>query len=286
MLKAGYKQTLHLTRFTDNGAYLMDEALNEVLLPNRYVTKKMAIGSSVEVFIYHDSEDRIVATTDWPIIMCDEIDALEVVDISSFGAFLDWGLPKDLFLPKSNFSEHLVKGDIVVVGIYTDGVTGRVVATTKLNMFVSNDNILVKEGDNVRVVVAQRNELGFRVVINDKNWGVMYDNQIFQKVEIGDSFWCWVTKITPDNRIDVSLQKPGFDGVVECADIILKKLSENGGTLPVHDKSSPEEIYSTFQLSKKLFKRSVGHLMKEGRIEQRDGSLTLLNKKIDQESSL
>lgn len=275
MLKAGYTQKLHLTRFTDNGAYLMDEEMTEVLLPNRYVTKKMQEGDTVDVFIYHDSEDRLVASTDLPFIMCGEVDALEVIDTSSFGVFLDWGLPKDLFMPKSNYFGRLEKGDTVVVAVYNDGVTGRVVATTRLHAFVSNDKIEVAEGDKVRCVVAQQNEVGYRVVINDKNWGVIYYNQIFKPIEIGESFWGWVTKITEDNRIDISLQQVGYDGVVDIATQITDHIKEKGGVVTITDRATPEAIYAEFGISKKLFKKSLGTLLKTGAVEQSETDIKL-----------
>lgn len=277
MLKAGYKQKLHLARFTENGAYLMDEELNEVLLPNRYLTKKMDIGDTVEAFVYHDSEDRIVASTEFPYIMCGEVEGLEVIDISSFGVFLDWGLPKDLFMPRSNCRTRYQKGDVVVVTAYNDNVTGRVVATTKLGAFVSNDTIEVSVGERVRVVVYSKNDVGFRVVVNDKNWGTLYDNQIFEQLELGDSFWGWVTKITPDARIDISMKQHGFDGVKDVASQIIEKLQKSEDrSIPLCDNSSPEDIYEALSMSKKVFKRSIGHLMKQGIVEQRDGKVYLL----------
>ncbi|MFI3267527.1 MAG: S1-like domain-containing RNA-binding protein [Rikenellaceae bacterium] len=281
MLKAGYIQKLHLTRFTDNGAYLMDEQMNEVLLPNRYLTKTMAEGDTVEVFVYHDSEDRLVASTDFPIIMCGEVDAVEVIDTSSFGVFLDWGLPKDLFMPKSNYTTRLYKGDVVVVAVYNDSVTGRVVATTRLHSFVNNDTIELNVGDKVRCVVAQENEVGYRVVLNDKNWGVIYHNQIFKPVEIGDSFYGWVTKITEDNRIDVSLQQVGYDGVVDTATQIVEHLKANGGGVKVTDRDTPEAIYAEFGMSKKLFKKSLGTLLKSGVVEQSEEGVKICEAKKD-----
>lgn len=277
MLTAGNMHTLHLSRFTDNGAYLMDEEMEEVLLPNRYVTKSMEIGDSITVFIYNDSEDRLVATTETPKIKVGEVASLEAVGTTPFGAFLDWGLPKDLFLPKSNQQSFVEEGYWYVVTAYCDNVTGRVVASTKLGNVVNNDEILVKEGDKVDIIVAQRNDMGFRVVINQKNWGVIYDNQIFQEVYVGDCLEGYVARITEDNRIDITLRKPGFDGIKSGAKHLIELMLKSNSTLAVCDDSTPEKIHEVTNMSKKAFKRSVGFLLKNDAIKQQDGFITLID---------
>lgn len=264
----------------------MNEELEEVLLPNRYVTDKMQISDTVEVFVYHDSEDRLVASTEKPYIMCGEVDALEVIDISSFGVFLNWGLPKDLFMPKSNCQKRLEKGDIVVVAVYNDNVTGRVVATTRLHAFVNNDLIEVQPGDEVRCVIAQQNEVGFRVVVDDKHWGVIYNNQIFKQVRIGDSFFGWVTKITEDDRMDISMQKVGYDGVVDIATKIIDHIKAKGGHVKITDRATPEEIYEEFNISKKLFKKSIGTLLKNGSLVQSESGIELCEVKKESDVEL
>ncbi len=276
MLTAGSKYKLHLSRFTENGAYLMDENMEEVLLPKRYVTPNMEEGDSVEVFIYHDSEDRPVATTETPKIMAGGVASLEAVDITPYGAFLDWGLPKDLFLPKANQQERVEKGYWYVVTAYVDRITGRLVASTKLGHVVNNDEIIVKTGEKVDIIVAQRNELGFRVVINQRNWGMIYHNQIFKPVYIGDTMEAYVVRITEDKRIDLTLQPAGFDGIKNSARQLIELMVAQGSTLPVCDASTPEEIQKYTQMSKKTFKRAVGYLLKSGAVKQQDGYLSLL----------
>ena len=275
MLTAGKIQTLHLTRFSDNGAYLMDEEMNEVLLPNRYVTEQMEEGDSIEVFIYHDSEDRLVASTEYPFAVVGDIAALEVVGTTPYGAFLDWGLPKDLFLPRANQLHKVASGDVCIVALYTDNVTGRIVATEKLNKFVSNDEITVVPGEEVKIIVARRNDNGYRVVVNGRHWGMIYFNQIFKEIEIGDTLTGFIQKITEDKRIDISLQRPGYDGVKESAGKLISLMERQGGVLALCDNSSPEEISEHTQMSKKVFKRAVGYLLKTGSIEQQDGYIAL-----------
>ena len=276
MLTAGSKYTLHLSRFTENGAYLMDEDMKEVLLPKRYVTPDMEEGDSIEVFIYHDSEDRLVATTDTPKIMAGGVASLEVVDITPYGAFLDWGLPKDLFLPKANQLERIEKGYWYVVTAYVDRITGRLVASSKLGQVVHNEEVVVKPGEKVNIIVAQRNEFGFRVVVNQRNWGMIYHNQIFKPVYIGDTMDAYVVRVTEDNRIDLSLQPAGFDGIKNSARQLLELMVAHGSTLSVCDHSTPEEIQKQTQMSKKTFKRAVGYLLKSGAIKQENGYISLM----------
>lgn len=276
MIKAGNITTLRVNRFTQHGAYLIDEQEKEVLLPNRYITDKTKEGDRIEVFIYHDSEDRLVASTDKPYAMVGEVAQLEVLACNSFGAFLDWGLPKDLFLPLSNQQFKVESGKWYVVGVYIDEMTGRIVATTRLNKLIKNLELTVKEGDQVEVVLAERHELGFRVVVNNLHWGMIYTNQIFQNVRVGDILTGYITTITEDNRLDVSLQKQGVEQMEHSADLVMKLLAENGGELNLGDKSSPEEIYDVTGLSKKMFKRGVGILFKNQKIEIENTKIRLI----------
>lgn len=266
MIRAGYIQTLCVNRFTQNGAYLIDDEKNEVLMPNRYLTETTHEGEEISVFVYHDSEDRLVASTDVPYAMVGEIACLEVIDKNNSGAFLDWGLPKDIFLPTANQQGRVEIGDWRVVGVYIDQLSGRVTCTAKLNRLVSNDEITVSVGDKVEIVVVERHELGFRVVINNTHWGMIYENQIFQDIELGDILSAYITKLTEDNRIDVSLQMVGIKQIKNASDVILALLEEKGGELSVGDKSTPEEIYSVTGLSKKMFKRGVGGLLRQEKI--------------------
>ena len=276
MLKAGYIQTLNVNRFTLNGAYLIDDEENEVLLPNRYIDEKTHDGEAIEVFLYHDSEDRLVASTVFPHAVAGEVACMEVIDTNSAGAFLDWGLPKDLFLPLSNQQHRVEVGHWCVVGVYIDELSGRVVATASLNKMVSNSEINLTIGQKVEIVVAQQHEYGFRVVVNNTNWGMIYNDQMFQEVELGDILTAYVTKITEDDRIDLSLQMVGVKQIRNASDILLALLEKNNGELELGDKSSPEEIHELTRLSKKMFKRAVGGLLKLEKIAIEPTKIKLL----------
>lgn len=278
MIISGIVNSLKISRFTENGAYLCDEEGAEVLMPNRYLNEQMLVGDEMEVFVYHDSEDRQVAITDRPYAMVGEVAYLEVVDNNQVGAFVDWGLPKDVLIPKKNQLFELYPGKRYVVAIYRDMITGRVVGTTKLNNYIYNDDVDLEVGDKVNILVAIRGDFGFRVIIDNRHWGVIYNDQIFKPVFVGDKLEGYVKKITEDNRIDISLRSEGLSLVQESSSELKDILKENGGFLPLGDKSDPEIIYKTTGMSKKSFKRAVGMLMKSKDIEMSDQGITLLNK--------
>ena len=260
-MKAGQNHTLTVTRISDYGLYLADQEGQEVLLPNRYVSLADKVGDAVDVFVYHDSEDRLVATRETPLARAGEAAFLKVVDKNLHGAFLDWGLAgKDLFLPNRNQQGGIFAGRSYVVYVYVDDVTGRCVATNKLKSFVNNETLTVRPREEVDLLVASESEIGYRVVIDSRHWGMLYRNQLFRPVQVGDRLRGYVTKITDDHRIDVS----GYAGVQDGADQLLGMLREAGGRLPLGDDSSPEEIHRRTQLSKKAFKRSLGVLLKRG----------------------
>ena len=264
-MKVGHIQTLKVNRISDYGLYLVDDEGQEVLLPNRYVSLTNAIGDEIEVFVYHDSEDRLVATTDKPLITEGRAAYLKVVDKNIHGAFLDWGLKgKDLFLPNRNQQGGVLAGRSYIVWLYVDNITGRCVATMKLKPFIDNDIITVKPRQKVDILIASESPIGYRAIIDSRHWGMVYKNQIFQKVQIGDRFEGFVRRITDDNRIDLSLRQEGYDGVATSADDLLAILRDNGGVLPVGDDSSPEQVHAATQMSKKVFKRAVGMLLKRG----------------------
>ena len=264
-MKVGHIQTLKVNRISDYGLYLVDDEGQEVLLPNRYVSLTNAIGDEIEVFVYHDSEDRLVATTDRPLITEGRAAYLKVVDKNIHGAFLDWGLKgKDLFLPNRNQQGGVLAGRSYIVWLYVDNITGRCVATMKLKPFIDNDIITVKPRQKVDILIASESPIGYRAIIDSRHWGMVYKNQIFQKVQIGDRFEGFVRRITDDNRIDLSLRQEGYDGVATSADDLLAILRDNCGVLPVGDDSSPEQVHAATQMSKKVFKRAVGMLLKRG----------------------
>ncbi|MCH5305046.1 MAG: hypothetical protein J1E79_01045 [Rikenella sp.] len=267
MIRVANYNRLTLARKTDNGGYLTDGEGNEVLLPNRYMPEEIETGDELEVFVYTDSEDRPVATTERPKIVEGGIAALQAVGFNYHGTFLDWGLPKDLFVPKRNQQAPMLVGEWYVVTVYVDNLTGRAVGSSKLNKIINNDEITVRPKEEVDILVATRKPKGFRVVINDRHWGMLYDNQIFTDVKLGMRMKAYVRKIADDRRIDVSLQQEGFDQVKIAAAEILTMIDQSGGLLPVGDKSEPEAVRMATGLSKKIFKRAVGYLMSRGLVE-------------------
>ena len=259
-----------MARISDYGLYLKDDEGVEVLLPNRFTKLDMKEGDEVEVFVYHDSEDRLVASTEKPLIKVGEVAALKVVDKSIHGAFLDWGLSgKHLFLPNRNQQGGVIAGQLTVVYMYVDDRTGRCVATNKIKPFIYNeDPLVVSVGDEVDVLVAFETPIGYRVVIDNRYWGMIYKNQLFRPIRVGDRCRGWVRKITEDMRIDVSLQQQGLAEVESSVVKLEKMLKDGGGVLAVNDHSDPQDVARITGMSKKVFKRALGMLLKQGKVRQ------------------
>ena len=275
-MKVGHIQTLKVNRISDFGLYLCDDEEQEVLLPNRFVSLENKVGDEIEVFVYHDSEDRLVATTDRPLITEGKAACLKVVDKNIHGAFLDWGLAgKDLFLPNRNQQGGVLAGKSYIVWLYVDNITGRCVATMKLKPFIDNDIITIKPRQKVDILIASESPIGYRAIIDSRHWGMLYKNQIFKPVKVGDRMEGYVRHITDDNRIDLTLRQEGYDGVANSADDLLALIKENGGMISIGDNSSPEKVHALTQMSKKVFKRAVGILLKRGAIETDGESIKL-----------
>ena len=269
-MKTGQIQTLKVSRISDFGLYLIDDEGAEVLLPNRFTRLDMKEDDEVEVFVYHDSEDRLVASTETPLIKVGEVAALKVVDKSIHGAFLEWGLSgKHLFLPNRNQQGSVIAGQKTVVYMYVDDRTGRCVATNKIKPFIYNeDPLTVKVGQEVDVLVAFETPIGYRVVINNRHWAMIYKNQLFRPIRMGDRTKGWVRKITEDMRIDVSLQQTGLAEVETSVVKLEQMLKEHGGVLGVNDRSEPQDVARLTGMSKKVFKRALGMLLKQGKVRQ------------------
>ena len=275
-MRVGEIQTLKVNRISDYGLYLVDDQEQEVLLPNRFVSLGNAVGDEIEVFVYHDSEDRLVATTDRPLIVKGEVACLKVVDKNIHGAFLDWGLVgKDLFLPNRNQQGGVIPGRSYLVWLYVDNITGRCVATQKLKNYIDNDIITIKPRQKVSIVVASESPIGYRAIINNRHWGMIYKTQIFKPVQIGDKLEGFVKRITDDNRIDLMLREEGYKGVTDSADVLLQLIKDKGGVLEIGDKSSPELIHAETQMSKNQFKRAAGVLMKRGVVDVEEFEIRL-----------
>lgn len=262
MVEVGKYNTLKVLRLTENGLYL-DDGKEGILLPKRYVPQGVEPGDELEVFIHHDSDDRIIATTEKPKGILGDIVKLKAVGSNRQGAFLDWGLMKDLFVPKSQQLKDMYPEKEYLVKIYLDEMTGRLAATEKIDRLLSNDELSVKELDIVDLVVYRRSDLGYVMIINNKHIGLLHHNEVFQKLEVGDKLTGFIKKIYPDtNKIDVVTGKPGYGKVSGEAEKVLQLLKDANGYLPYNDKSDPEDIYDFFGMSKKTFKMATGQLYK------------------------
>lgn len=265
MVKVGDYNVLKVLRALDFGFYL-DDGKEGILLPKRFVPENLQINDTLRVFVYHDSESRLVATTQHPKGVVGDIVKLKAITVTDLGAFLDWGLMKDIFVPKSKMLGIMRQGAEYLVKIYVDEQTGRVAATEKIEPFLSNENLTVKEHDEVDLTVYRRTDIGYLVIINNIHTGVLHFNEIFRNITEGDKMKGFIKKIRPDNTIDVAAGKKGYVRVEDEVGKILRLLQENNGYLPYHDKSNPEEIYDFFGMSKKAFKMAVGSLYKQKKI--------------------
>ncbi|MEK6616473.1 MAG: S1-like domain-containing RNA-binding protein [Bacteroidota bacterium] len=263
MINLGQYNSLAVIRRMEQGFYLGDDSGESVLLPNRYIPEGAAIGDTLSVFIYTDSEDRIIATTLHPKITLNKFACLKVVIVTNHGAFMDWGLAKDIFAPFSEQAKKMEEGETHIVCLYLDKVTNRLAASSKINKFLKNESIEVKEKDEVELLIAEIPDIGVNVIINDRYKGILYQNEIFQTLNYGERVKGYIKKIREDNKIDVSLQKSGYANVQPNEKKIIGKMKENNGFLKLSDTSSPEEITAVLEMSKKTFKKAIGSLFKQ-----------------------
>jgi hypothetical protein len=263
MIKVGEYNDLTISRAVDFGFYL-DDGKDGILLPKRFIPEGAKVGDTIRVFIYHDGEERLIATTQKPKGVLGDIVKLNVVSVTPQGAFMDWGLMKDIFVPKSQQLQKMIPNGSYLVKIVLDEQTGRIAATEKIDSFLSNEELTVKELEEVRLTVYRRTDIGYVVIINNKHTGVIHHNEIFRNITSGDTFNGFIKKIYPrENKIDVVAGKPGYKKVEDETTKILRLLDENNGHLPYNDKSDPDEIYDVFGMSKKTFKMTIGNLYKQ-----------------------
>ncbi len=267
MVQVGQYNTLKVVKEVDFGFYLDGGEAGEILLPARYVPAGLKPGDDLKVFIYHDSENRLIATTLEPKGVVGDIVLMPVFDITKAGAFLDMGLMKHIFVPLSQQESKMKVGESYLVKIYLDEKTGRLAATEKFSADISNYEISVKELEPVDIVVFQKTDIGYKVIINNKHLGVLHYNEVYRDLPYGEKLKGFIKTIRPENKIDVSLGERGYKRVEGEEEKVLRLLKENDGYLPYHDKSAPEEIYDFFGVSKKTFKMSIGSLYKQHKIE-------------------
>ena len=276
MIYIGQKNTLTILRETDPGLYLGDDEDNVVLLPNKYIPEDFKIGDELSVFVYLDHEERPVATTLEPHINLNEFAYLRCEDVTKYGAFLYWGLEKQLFVPFKEQARPMKVGSWYIVYLYLDDKTNRLVASSKTNKFLNNENLDIKAFDEVSILVTHLTDKGANVIINGKYKGLIYLEDIFEDIRTGDKLTAYIKKIRPDNKIDVVLQAPGYKSIEPNAQFILDELKIAGGFLPLHDKSNPDAIKNELGLSKKSFKKAIGTLYKNKQILIKEDGIELI----------
>ncbi len=275
MITIGTFNTLQISRRTNVGLYLT-EGNEDVLLPKKYLPEHFEIGDDIDVFIYLDQEERPVATTIEPYIFLNEFALLKVNYINDYGAFMDWGLEKDLFVPFREQARPMNVGNYYMIYMYVDEKTNRLVGSSKLNQFLDNKDLTVEVGEEVDLIVSHITDAGINVIINEKHKGLMYQNEIFEDFRTGDRIIGYIKNIRPDGKIDVSRTKIGFEKVNDSVTKILTELEMNNGFLGLNDKSHPDEIKTVLEMSKKTFKQTIGVLYKEKKILIKEDGIYLV----------
>lgn len=278
MALIGRYNSLQVVKQTDFGLYLDGGADGEILLPNRYIPKgePSEIGDWLNVFVYLDSEDRLIATTEKPKAQVGGFASLKVAEINKVGLFLDWGLPKDLLLPHSEEKRPLQVGDYCVVHVYLDKRSKRITATARLDRYLDNTPPRYKVGDAVGLLVVEKTDMGFKAIINNQHWGLIHKNEVFKFLRNGMQEKGYIKELRADGKISLSLQPVGQEATDSLGEQILARLREQGGSLALSDKSPPEAITQAFGVSKGNFKKAIGGLFKQGLITIHDDRIELV----------
>ncbi|WP_020587364.1 CvfB family protein [Desulfobacter curvatus] len=274
-IQIGKYNRLGVQTESDFGVYL-NLGEDRVLLPNKYVPESLSIGDFIDVFVYTDSEDRLVATTLKPAGVVGDFVFLTAKDVAPFGTFMDWGLEKDLLVPKNEQQDRMTPGKKYLVKICRDDRTHRVYGTTKISANCDKNTRDLKVGQQVDLIIHTITAIGIMAVVDNRYYGMMYLNETYQKLFTGDTCKGYIMRIREDGKIDLSMKKPGYSSIPKSAEVILYRLNKSGGFIPCHDKSSPEEIRRQFSMSKKEFKRAVGNLYKRRLIELKNNGIALL----------
>ncbi len=263
MIQIGRINKLKAHIKTEAGMLLIDDSKNEVLLPEQYVPSNLKVNDPIEVFVYRDSDDWLVATTNKPLIELDNFGLLEAKEATNFGAFMDYGVDKDLLVPFKEQSTKIEAGKSYVVFMFLDEDTNRLIGSTKIQKFLNNEFLEIKEGEEVDLIVFEDSPLGYFVVVNNYYKGLIYHNEVFKKINVGDRLKGYVKKIKENHEVDISLQKLGFENVLSNTEFILDYLKKHQGFIKLTDNSSPEEISAMLNMSKKTFKKSIGILYRQ-----------------------
>ncbi len=277
MVEIGRINKLSVVRETENGVYLDGQEHGEILMPQKFVTDEVKASGEADVLVYTDSEDRLVATTETPLAMVGDFAVLKVVAVSKFGAFLDWGLPKDLLVPFREQKADMIEGRSYLVYVYLDLQTNRIAASAKLDKFLDNTPPEYEMGDEVDLIIVEETDLGYKAIVNAEHWGMLYKNQTYQSLSNGQKVKAYISKVRIDEKIDLLLEKPGYEKVDAISQKILDELKENRGFMAVSDKTSPQMIQAMFGISKKNFKKAIGSLYKKRLISFESDGIKLID---------
>ncbi|HEY5653801.1 MAG TPA: S1-like domain-containing RNA-binding protein [Pontiella sp.] len=275
MVEVGKINQLEVSRQSDFGLLFDGLQLGEILMPKRYVSKAWKVGDKVDVFVFLDSEDRLTATTDKPKAQVGDFALLRCTDTTTIGAFLDWGLSKDLFVPFREQRVKMRKGESYLVYLYYDKASGRIVGSSKLDKYLTSRRFY-KNGEEVDLMVWQKSDLGYKCIINDERWGMIFFNDVFQALSRGQKLKGYIKNVRPDGRIDLILQKPGYEKVTDLSQTILNYLKKEGGFMPITSKTPSEKINALFGVSKKTYKNAIGALYKKRLITIEDDGVRLV----------
>lgn len=278
IVELGQYNYLEVIKETKFGLFLDGDELGEILLPKKYVPEGTLVGDFVKVFIYCDSEDRYTATTETPIATVGQFARMKVVENTPIGTFVDWGLSKDLLIPFGEQNQKLREGSEYLVYVTINEVSQRIIGSTRLEKFLNLSSSELEEGEEVELLIYKETDLGYKVIINQLYWGLLYHDEVFKSLQYGQMEHGWIQKIREDGKVDITLRKPVEERRLTLADQILDRLHQNNGFLPICDKTSPEVIYEMFGESKKLFKKALGKLYKERRVLLEKDKIILFDK--------
>ncbi|WP_104023892.1 CvfB family protein [Vibrio hyugaensis] len=273
MIKIGQINSLEVTKTADFGVFLDGDDYGSVMLPNKYVPEGTNIGDHIDVFLYFDSESQLAATIDKPIAQVGEWGLMQVEGVSSTGAFVNWGIKeKDLLIPFSEQRARFTAGQNILVYVYTDKASGRIVGTTKFNKWLDKTPANYEVNEEVNLIIAERSQLGYKAIVNGEHWGMIFPSDVFGKLFIGKKLKGYIKQIREDGKIDLALQKVGVAKMDDLSSKILELLEKKGGFLPLNDKSTPDAIFAAFRTSKGTFKKTIGGLYKQGKLViEKDG---------------
>jgi len=280
MIRLGEYNTLEILRETDPGLYLGDTQENVVLLPHRYKPENFNIGDMLDVFVYLDYEERPVATTLTPHVLLNDFGYLHCSDVNEFGAFMDWGVQKQLFVPFKEQARPMKVGNWYIVYLSMDEQTNRLVGSSKTNKYLNNDSVTLQKFDEIAIMVTHITDLGANVIVNGTHKGLIFINDIFEDIRTGDTMKAYVKGVREDNKIDVVLQSPGYRSIEPNANFILDELKAAGGFMPLHDKSDPQDIKNELGMSKKSFKKAIGTLYKDKQILIKPDGIELIDQMV------